>query len=97
MLRKRVTCIAMLGLITLISLPGRGQSEAVSFQRQGDSIGDISSVASFFPPTTLIPKSPRPSCSPCGTRMVLSLREAFPPGIQFPPGMSMIKASASPA
>ena len=28
------------------------------------------SVASLFQPTTLIPKSPRPSCSPCGTRRV---------------------------
>ena len=38
MLRIRVTCVPVLALITLVSLPGRGQSEAVSFERQGDSI-----------------------------------------------------------
>lgn len=38
MLRKRVTCVPVLALITLFSLPGRCQSQAVSFERQGDSI-----------------------------------------------------------
>jgi hypothetical protein len=84
-LLKWVTCIPVLALITLVSLPGRGQSEAVSFERQGDSIQVLIGGKSFST-YNFDPKIAKAFLQPLRDANGVVITRGFPAGDTVPAG-----------
>jgi hypothetical protein len=84
-LRKRVTCVAVLALITLAGLPGRGQSEAVAFERQGDSI-KVLIGGKLFSTYNFDPKMAKAFFQPLRDANGVVITRGFPTGDTVPAG-----------
>jgi hypothetical protein len=84
-LLKWVTCVPVLALITLFSLPGRGQSEAVSFERQGDSI-QVLIGGKPFSTYNFDPKIAKAFLQPLRDANGVVITRGFPAGDTVPAG-----------
>ena len=85
MLRKRVTCVPVLALITLFSLPGRCQSQAVSFERQGESI-QVLIGGKPFSTYNFDPKIAKAFLQPLRDANGVVITRGFPTGDTVPAG-----------
>jgi Methane oxygenase PmoA len=84
-LRKRVTCVPVLALITLFSLPGRCQSQAVSFERQGESI-QVLIGGKPFSTYNFDPKIAKAFLQPLRDANGVVITRGFPTGDTVPAG-----------